>query len=138
MNLEQVYLFSSLTSIPVEQCGFLDGASNVAVALLYSFEGCNLLWNEQNFKSGGCRKAGPHCPLWTFIGFPPTWRACGTWSFQRKDNLSRNQGEGLFWENFREKLMLSRRLFFPESLVSVTLNFKDLFNSAYNISSRLL
>lgn len=32
MNLDQVYLFSSLTSIPVEQCEFLDGASNVAIA----------------------------------------------------------------------------------------------------------
>ena len=36
MNLDQVYLFSSLTSIPVDQRGFLDGASNVSIALFYT------------------------------------------------------------------------------------------------------
>ena len=114
-NLDQLCLLSSLISIPVEQFQFLDGASRAGTVHFYTLWKVVIYCGMSKFqKWGDIRKRNPNAPT-LFLDRVHTMGE-KKWSFQKS-------GRRPILREFLGETDVVKEIFFPGSLVSVTLKY---------------
>lgn len=113
-NLDQLCLLSSLISIPVEQFQFLDGASRAGTVHFYTLWKVVIYCGMSKFQKWGISERGtPMLPLCSLTGFMQRGKK---WSFQKS-------GRRPILRGFLGETDVVKEIFFPGSLVSVTLKY---------------